>query len=67
VEPAGQIGPALGGPYLRVPWWKGIIVTFGSGEVRIRKVWSGCPYLGLVPFEERDARVFTGAVSWWPS
>jgi WD40 repeat protein/transcriptional regulator with XRE-family HTH domain len=23
-------------------------------------VWSGCPYLGLVPFEERDARVFYG-------
>ena len=22
--------------------------------------WSGCPYLGLVPFEERDARVFYG-------
>ena len=30
-------------------------------------VWSGCPYLGLVPFEERDARVFTGAARWWPS
>ncbi len=27
-----------------------------SGDV----VWSGCPYLGLVPFEERDARVFYG-------
>ena len=23
-------------------------------------VWLGCPYLGLVPFEERDARVFYG-------
>jgi WD40 repeat protein/transcriptional regulator with XRE-family HTH domain len=23
-------------------------------------VWSGCPYLGLMPFEERDARVFYG-------
>ena len=23
-------------------------------------VWSGCPYLGLVPFEERDARLFYG-------
>ena len=23
-------------------------------------VWSGCPYLGLVPFEEQDARVFYG-------
>jgi WD40 repeat protein/transcriptional regulator with XRE-family HTH domain len=23
-------------------------------------VWSGCPYLGLVPFEQRDARVFYG-------
>ena len=23
-------------------------------------VWPGCPYLGLVPFEERDARVFYG-------
>ncbi len=23
-------------------------------------VWSGCPDLGLVPFEERDARVFYG-------
>jgi Novel STAND NTPase 1 len=23
-------------------------------------LWSGCPYLGLVPFEERDARVFYG-------
>lgn len=23
-------------------------------------IWSGCPYLGLVPFEERDARVFYG-------
>jgi len=22
--------------------------------------WSGCPYLGLVPFEERDAKVFYG-------
>ena len=22
--------------------------------------WSGCPYLGLVPFEERDAQVFYG-------
>ena len=27
----------------------------GSGPV-----WAGCPYLGLVPFEERDARVFYG-------
>ncbi len=27
----------------------------GSGPV-----WTGCPYLGLVPFEERDARVFYG-------
>ena len=23
-------------------------------------MWSGCPYLGLVPFGERDARVFYG-------
>jgi WD40 repeat protein/transcriptional regulator with XRE-family HTH domain len=23
-------------------------------------VWAGCPYLGLVPFEKRDARVFYG-------
>jgi len=23
-------------------------------------VWPGCPYLGLVPFDERDARVFYG-------
>ena len=23
-------------------------------------MWSGCPYLGLLPFEERDARVFYG-------
>jgi hypothetical protein len=23
-------------------------------------IWSGCPYLGLMPFEERDARVFYG-------
>ena len=23
-------------------------------------MWAGCPYLGLVPFEERDARVFYG-------
>jgi transcriptional regulator with XRE-family HTH domain len=23
-------------------------------------VWPGCPYLGLVPFQERDARVFYG-------
>jgi transcriptional regulator with XRE-family HTH domain len=22
--------------------------------------WSGCPYLGLLPFQERDARVFYG-------
>jgi transcriptional regulator with XRE-family HTH domain len=29
--------------------------------------WPECPYPGLVPFEERDARVFTGAASWWPS
>src|SRR5689334_6615057 len=27
----------------------------GSGPA-----WAGCPYLGLVPFEERDARVFYG-------
>ena len=27
----------------------------GSGPV-----WAGCPYLGLVPFEEQDARVFYG-------
>ena len=27
----------------------------GSGPV-----WAGCPYLGLVPFEEREARVFYG-------
>jgi transcriptional regulator with XRE-family HTH domain len=27
----------------------------GSGPV-----WPGCPYLGLVPFEERDVRVFYG-------
>ena len=27
----------------------------GSGPV-----WAGCPYLGLVPYEERDARVFYG-------
>jgi transcriptional regulator with XRE-family HTH domain len=29
--------------------------------------WPGCPYLGLVPFQERDARVFTGATNWSPS
>ena len=23
-------------------------------------LWSGCPYLGLVPFEEQDARLFYG-------
>jgi len=23
-------------------------------------VWAGCPYLGLVPFQERDERVFYG-------
>jgi hypothetical protein len=23
-------------------------------------VWAGCPYLGLVPFQEGDARVFDG-------
>ena len=30
-------------------------------------VWPGCPYLGLVPFGERDERVFTVAASWWTS
>ena len=30
-------------------------------------VWAGCPYLGLVPFQERDERVFTVAASWQPS
>jgi DNA-binding XRE family transcriptional regulator len=25
--------------------------------------WSGCPYLGLMPFQQRDARAFTGAAS----
>ena len=23
-------------------------------------VWEGCPYLGLMPFQERDAKVFYG-------
>ena len=31
--------------------------SLAAGE---RLVWSGCPYLGLVPFEEPDARVFYG-------
>src|SRR5215475_14342084 len=26
--------------------------------------WPGGPYLGLVPFEEQDARLFTGVTSW---
>jgi transcriptional regulator with XRE-family HTH domain len=29
--------------------------------------WPGCPYLGLVPFQERDARVFYGRGELWPS
>jgi hypothetical protein len=29
--------------------------------------WPECPYLGLVPFQERDARLFTGATNWPPS
>jgi transcriptional regulator with XRE-family HTH domain len=29
--------------------------------------WPRCPYLGLVPFQERDARFFTGATNWSPS
>ena len=31
----------------------------GSAASRGR-MWSGCPYLGLVPFQERDAQVFYG-------
>jgi len=32
-----------------------------------RSTWAGCPYLGLMPFQEQDAKVFTGARTWWPS
>jgi WD40 repeat protein/transcriptional regulator with XRE-family HTH domain len=32
----------------------------GSPAADESPVWSGCPYLGLVPFGERDARVFYG-------
>lgn len=32
----------------------------GSGRAGGEPVWDGCPYLGLVPFVERDARVFYG-------
>ncbi len=44
--PAAEVLAALRGAGRRVP---------GGGPV-----WAGCPYLGLVPFEERDARVFYG-------
>ena len=30
-------------------------------------VWSGCPYLGLVPFGSGTRGCSTGAASWWPS
>jgi transcriptional regulator with XRE-family HTH domain len=32
----------------------------GQAEPGSGPAWAGCPYLGLVPFEERDARVFYG-------
>jgi transcriptional regulator with XRE-family HTH domain len=32
----------------------------GQAAVSGGLVWAGCPYLGLVPFEERDAQVFYG-------
>ena len=34
----------------------------GGGPAR-----PGCPYLGLVPFQERDARFFYGRDDWSPS
>jgi len=42
--PAAEVLAAVGGP-----------AAPGSGLV-----WAGCPYLGLVPFEERDAPVYYG-------
>jgi transcriptional regulator with XRE-family HTH domain len=37
----------------------GVASSPGSAVSRGR-MWSGCPYLGLVPFQERDAQVFYG-------
>ena len=66
---AGALG--LAGPV------RGLFVAAARGRAPAEDVlaalsgagsgWAGCPYLGLVPFGERDARVFTGAVNWWTS
>jgi WD40 repeat protein/transcriptional regulator with XRE-family HTH domain len=44
----------------RAPAAEVLAALQGHGAPGIGPVWAGCPYLGLVPFEERDARVFYG-------
>ena len=48
--PAAEVLAAVRGEAGAVP----------EGQPAESLVWSGCPYLGLVPFGERDARVFYG-------
>ena len=48
-----------GGPWPR-PGRGGAGGPARTGRSGSGPVWAGCPYLGLVPFEERDARVFYG-------
>jgi len=44
----------------RAPAAEVLAVARGQPAPGRGPVWAGCPYLGLVPFEERDARVFYG-------
>jgi transcriptional regulator with XRE-family HTH domain len=49
--PAAQVLAAMGGQ----PGGAAEAPSPGAGQA-----WTGCPYLGLTPFQERDARVFYG-------
>src|SRR6516225_9432128 len=44
----------------RAPAAEVLAAVRGQAALGNGPVWAGCPYLGLVPFEERDARVFYG-------
>jgi transcriptional regulator with XRE-family HTH domain len=50
------VAAALG----RAPAAEVLAVRRGQAVPGSGPLWAGCPYLGLVPFEERDARVFYG-------
>ena len=57
-EPArGLFVAAAGG---RAPAAEVLAALSGQAAPGSGPVWAGCPYLGLVPFEEGDARVFYG-------